>query len=305
MSVRVHQEWSTPAFDEAPVAAGVGPFVRRPLLRAWWDLRAGPGDRLGLVEGHGSLLPLYEGGGVLQFVGEADLVDYRSPLGDGVPELVTDFAAQLAPDTRFRLDSLPWDAADAVVKGLRNVGLGVEAVEHTSAAVLDLPADYDAYLAAIGKKERHELRRKRRRFEAQLGPPALETGLAPSALAEFIRLHRSADGEKGEFMTDEMADFFGALAGIPDARIDLLRDGDGRVSAAAFAFAEQGAYYLYNSAYDPEAAAASPGMVLLAMLIEQAVAEGRRVFDFLKGDEPYKYRLGARRRPLFEIRRLP
>ena len=38
------------------------------------------------------------------------------------------------------------------------------------------------------------------------------------------------------------------------------------------------------------------------MLIESAIGAGLSHFDFLKGDEQYKYRLGARKRPLYEIR---
>ncbi len=40
---------------------------------------------------------------------------------------------------------------------------------------------------------------------------------------------------------------------------------------------------------------------MLGAMIERAVQEGRRIFDFLKGDENYKFRLGAEPRPLYEI----
>ena len=71
--------------------------------------------------------------------------------------------------------------------------------------------------------------------------------------------------------------------------------------AASFGFEDDSAYYLYNSAFDPGAAAASPGAVLVDLLISAAVAAGRNRFDFLKGDEDYKFRLGAVPRPLFVV----
>ena len=37
--------------------------------------------------------------------------------------------------------------------------------ETESTAVIELPGSFDDYLAGIGKKQRHELRRKRRRYE--------------------------------------------------------------------------------------------------------------------------------------------
>ena len=35
--------------------------------------------------------------------------------------------------------------------------------------------------------------------------------------------------------------------------------------------------------------------------IEFAIEEGQAIFDFLKGDEAYKFRLGAEPRPLFQV----
>ena len=46
---------------------------------------------------------------------------------------------------------------------------------------------------------------------------------------------------------------------------------------------------LYNSGFDPASAALSPGVVLLAQLVRDAIERGRRTFDFLRGEERYKY----------------
>jgi CelD/BcsL family acetyltransferase involved in cellulose biosynthesis len=72
--------------------------------------------------------------------------------------------------------------------------------------------------------------------------------------------------------------------------------------AGSFAYEDEEGYYLYNSAYEPDAAHASPGVMLLWCLIHRAVEDGRVVFDFLKGDETYKFRLGAEPRPLYALR---
>ena len=71
--------------------------------------------------------------------------------------------------------------------------------------------------------------------------------------------------------------------------------------AAAFGFESNDAYYLYNSAYAPDAARLSPGIVLVAALVRSAVRSGRRRLDFLKGDERYKFDLGAEPRPLYRV----
>ena len=47
--------------------------------------------------------------------------------------------------------------------------------------------------------------------------------------------------------------------------------------------------------------AASPGLVVLTAMIEHLIESRHGVFDFLKGEEDYKLRLGATGRPLFLV----
>ena len=300
--VDVHEDWSTSAFDLAPVAPGTGPFVRRRILQTWHRHRGNEGKLL-LVEGHGALLPLFANGSSLEFLGEADLTDYHSPLGpaDGVERLTAEFFSDVAPGTTVNLDSLPSEATSPLAAGLTAAGLDVEPVEHEVAAVLELPDSFEAWLSSIGKKERHEVRRKRRRFEADFGSPLLVRLDGPEAVQRFADMHRAASGEKGSFMTEGMADLFLDLHESAGAVIDALTSHDGDPLAIAFGFEDDAGYYLYNSAYDPAARQASPGIVLLASLVERAILAGRPVFDFLKGDEPYKFRHGAVPRPLYEL----
>ena len=117
----------------------------------------------------------------------------------------------------------------------------------------------------------------------------------------FAEMHRHSSGDKGAFMTDEMEAFFLALHDDVGGIIDVLVAGDGTPAAAAFGFEDDDAYYLYNSAYEPTHRDASPGVVLLAKLIDQEITAGRSRFDFLKGDETYKFRLGAVERPLCRL----
>ena len=48
---------------------------------------------------------------------------------------------------------------------------------------------------------------------------------------------------------------------------------------------------------DPEFAALSPGTLVIGTAIESAIREGCGEFDFLRGDEEYKYFWGAAVRP--------
>ena len=69
---------------------------------------------------------------------------------------------------------------------------------------------------------------------------------------------------------------------------------NGKKAATMFAFEYGRRFWLYNSGFDPEAhAQLSLGWVLLAYVIEYAIATGCEVFDFMQGNEEYKYRFGA------------
>jgi CelD/BcsL family acetyltransferase involved in cellulose biosynthesis len=69
---------------------------------------------------------------------------------------------------------------------------------------------------------------------------------------------------------------------------------EGRQAAALFNYDYNGRVWVYNSGFDPEAFShLSAGVILTAKAIEKAIENGRTAFDFLRGDETYKYRFGA------------
>jgi CelD/BcsL family acetyltransferase involved in cellulose biosynthesis len=186
-----------------------------------------------------------------------------------------------------------------VAETLASLESPAELVQHEASAVLTLPATFDTWLSGLTKKERHEVRRKRRRLAEAFGTPTIER-MGPEAVHTFCEMHRSSSGDKGTFMTDEMERFFTDLSTDAGAVVHGLVC-DGVLRAAAFGFETDDGYFFYNSAYDVAAASASPGVVLVASMIEAQIERGAKVFDFLKGDERYKFRMGAESRPLYMI----
>ena len=297
--VNRHADWSAPAFQLRPAASLTGPFAGRAFLETLWN--HDPAGDLLLVETESALVPLVQGDFGLQWVGHPDLVDYRSPLGEGSEDLVADLMSTSGKGLRYRFDSLPDRAADAVQRGLAKAGLVPQPVQHTVAARVALPDSFEGYLEMIGRKQRHEIRRKRRRFQEEHGPPEVVTWEGTGeGFHQFVDMHRGSGGAKGRFMTAQMEGLFDSLAGQPGWRTDVLYGEDGRPRAAAFGWADSDGFYLYNSAFD-RLSTGSPGIVLLSMLIKRAIETGGGVFDFLKGDEPYKFRLGAVARPLYRF----
>jgi CelD/BcsL family acetyltransferase involved in cellulose biosynthesis len=252
--------------------------------------------------------------GMLRFLGGFDVTDYMGPVG--IPGERQPAANELMAAVATRGD---WERADlgglpedgAWLEGLRNAardaGLAPDVGLDAVAPCLPLPASFDEYLATLPGKARHEVRRKDRRLREAFPDVRLvdaSTATIGADLDRFVDLHRSSPGEKGRFMVPGMELFFRRLAHalVPEAtlRLAFLETG-GRRIAGAIGFRDGAAFRLYNSAYDHDAAALAPGMVLVAELVRSAIEEGHRSFDFLKGDLSYKYRFGPRRRRIMTL----
>jgi len=178
-------------------------------------------------------LPLTVRDNVVSFVGHEDLVDYRAPLGLSAGTALAEFL-QEHPDLVLSVDSLPDEAAELLDSAARRAGRAPVKREHETTARLDVADGFDAYMAKLSKKERHELRRKRRRYEEELGPVRVEREERPGhLLEEFFRLHRAASGDKGEFMTPAMADYFCGVLELDGWFVDALVTRHERVTAAA------------------------------------------------------------------------
>jgi CelD/BcsL family acetyltransferase involved in cellulose biosynthesis len=189
----------------------------------------------------------------------------------------------------------------------RGQNLRVEVMQEDVCPVITLPqaADgedgWELYLTALDKKERHEIRRKLRRIEREAPDAQLRIVRGGADLTEavesFIALHRLSRPAKHAFMTEEMQAYFRAVAAVLAERgwlqLSFLDIGD-RPAATYFCFDYHGDILVYNSGYDTSASPQlSPGWVLLAELIQHAITEGRKRFDFLQGNEDYKYRFGG------------
>ena len=66
-----------------------------------------------------------------------------------------------------------------------------------------------------------------------------------------------------------------------------------RIVGVIVGFRWKETFSAYQSGWDPSYAASSLGSVLLHQAIRMASQSGVQTFDFLRGDEPYKYRFGA------------
>lgn len=105
-------------------------------------------------------------------------------------------------------------------------------------------------------------------------------------------------------MDDEKEAFFRDVSEI-FARKEWLRlsilERDQKAVAAMLCFDYGESLYLYNSGFDPELSSLSPGIVLIGYCIQDAISRGKKWFDFMRGSEDYKYRLGGKDTLIYRI----
>ena len=249
--------------------------------------------------------------GTIHFAGgeltdEQDVVATPGECGMAASAVAQWIAAERAP--RVLLEYVPDDTPtlEAMTDTLSDAGYRVTREKLVTSPRITLASDFEAYVQGLGKKERHELRRKLRRFEAAPGAAFDWAADAQrgAVLDRFFALHRLSKGEKAAFMTQEVESFFrdiaDALAAAGKLRLGVVRAHD-EIAAVLFAFAYRDTLALYNAAYDPALGSLSLGIASHAYAVRDAIAQGFKVYDLLRGDEPYKYDLGAVDRWLWRL----
>ncbi len=291
---------------------------------AWWQtLGGGKACIITFREENGVLVgiaPMYwedaEGGGIaLSQVGCSvsdylDVVIAKGSVGQVYTALL---------DTLTRADFPHWDVANfcnlpgaspanSQFKSVAEArGMKTDWRVQTVAPIIPLPATWEDFLATLDKKQRHEVRRKLRRIEELPTRWYMidRTEDIDAAVADFADLHRKSSADKGAFMTTQMEGFFLQVCRrlFPCHWLQLqFLEVEGARAASMLNFVYNNNVLVYNSGYDPEKYGQySPGIILNARAIQDAIVAKRAVFDFLRGDEEYKYRFGAHNTNVYEL----
>ncbi len=188
----------------------------------------------------------------------------------------------------------------SVAELARARGWQVQQAREDVCPVLQLPGTWDDYLAnSLNKKQRHELRRKMRRAEesARVEWSWVTADDFEAGLSTFVQLHKASHPDKDAFMDEQMQGFFRAVARAALdqgwLRLGVLRF-NGQPVASYLCFDYGGDRLVYNSGFDLSAYAdLGPGIVAVGHLIQDAIRQGIKRFDFLQGNERYKYEFGA------------
>ena len=264
------------------------------------------------------VLPLAETkAGRLEFAGQslgADHLDVVAAPGREL-EIARAALAQLAALKWRRIELLHVAEDGALRHALHEPGRPFAFDERASTVcpfIATEGRDWNAYLGTVfSRKRRHELRRTMRRFFEQPGAAvnhvAEATAVAP-AIDRLFALHQerfTAQGKTTVFRGERLKAFHRGLAErlFRDEELFLafLRT-DERELAAYYGFRFGNKLYHFQSGIAHVESGTSPGSILRNHVLEHDVfGAGYDEFDFLDGDEPYKFKWATGQRRLFDV----
>jgi len=301
------------------------PFSRHEYLSEWWKTQGGgewkskTDDRPSLVlvsaQENDQLIgiaPLfideYDGQQAVLLVGSIEISDYLDlivrevDLSRFVSGLLDFLASGDAGDWSaidwYNLpDSSPTLAALKADSQRRGWSYSEEIYRPTPR--ISLNGSFEEYLARIDKKQRHEIRRKLRRaaesdknvrFYIVNGTENID-----SEINSFFDLMVQEPG-KADFLHPAMREQMTVT--IQNAHKHgylwlAFLEVDGVKTAASLNFDYKNKLWGYNSGVSREHMELSPGWILLSHTIQWCCDNGRYEFDFMRGDEEYKYRFGG------------
>jgi CelD/BcsL family acetyltransferase involved in cellulose biosynthesis len=298
------------------------PFLRNEYLSAWWEGLGGgeweAGD-LFVVTGRNAegvllgIAPLFcvpqrDGKPVLMLLGSIEISDYLDVIAH--PDALADFTRELlcfldqqgpSPNMILDLYNLPeWSPTlPALAAAAAALGWSFTKEPLQPCPYIQLPGDWETYLVGIDKKQRHEIRRKMRRAGEYHLPVHCYMVKDSNTLDEEVEglfSLMAKDQEKAQFLTQAMRAQMSRIIQLAydQGWLQLAFIEVGGEKAAAYLNLDYGdQIWVYNSGYDPQYREISPGWVLLGYLLKWANENNRRIFDFMRGDEEYKYRFGA------------
>ena len=216
------------------------------------------------------------------------------------------------------LEDVPWD-----VIVLSNVADGASNIDRFAAACgrrrwktrrtplwhcpyLHLPVSWDDYLSCLSANRRQTIQRKERKLcrEHQVAFSDYGASRLDEGWRHLRRLHGLRWGGAGAFRAPGLErlhkGFASALAGRGQLWLTTL-DVDGAPVAAWYGFSFADTVYFYQGGWDPHWEHYSVGTILMGVMIRRAIERRYRVFDFLRGAEPYKMAWTFTARTCYEL----
>lgn len=254
-----------------------------------------------------TLFPLMRKGRHLSFAGDENVTDYMDAIGsneqkkEGWPEILQ-FARSEQIHT-ITCNNVPFSSATLAYFQFATPqdGITINITEEDTTPILSLPTEWETFIQSLERKNRHELRRKIRKFERE--HPQIKFSLShnPEHAVKSLLTLMKHDPAKQQFLTSTMEQFFQNIMTRmkTSAKILHLTDGE-NIIAAVLCFIQNNTLFLYNSGFD-ESTFSGAGFYVKALSIKFAIDTSCTQYNFLQGKERYKYELGAKDAAVYKI----
>lgn len=205
-------------------------------------------------------------------------------------------------DARYRLLAAHFPKANFQIDQISRVGK-VDGIDNALCPFAALPPDWNAYLDSLSANTRQKIRRLMKQIEGSdeyritlATPETIERDL--DTLLRFWEIKWTP--RKGDLVKSLVRSNRAMLT--RSFRSDLLYlptfwKGDQPVAALATLIdRRKGSFLFYMTGRDETFDGPSPGLVLHAHSIRYAIENGFTEYDFLRGNETYKYSFGVKER---------
>jgi CelD/BcsL family acetyltransferase involved in cellulose biosynthesis len=316
MDARLMHEWNS-----LSAKAGTTPFSSFTFIKTWAEQYEDLAPlRLYIAstsDGIIGLAPLQDENGILKFVGG---LDYQSGadycdfiLHPALHEEAMAIFTTIFNNNPFQLNELPNDSLGKTY--LETHGIG-KVVEGTVVSSMQLPLTWEEYLSNLDPTVRKDLLYYLRRAEKDLAPrfSAADPNNADDVLKKMnllFQLHQEewqSRGEIGCFSADSRGarfrEFHSALA-LGFAKENHLHlaylENDSSPISVQYNFTDDKTFYHYLGGTNIRLMKFSPGKILLGRILQDIIYRGLHTYDFLRGNEGYKFKYGAKSASNFNI----
>ena len=277
------------------------PFSTYAWHKHWQSVFGNEGENYTLLVNNEIMAPLLRVQNTLCFSGGKEISDYMDILGPNElkAQAWEEILEYMKKDgvKNIEFNNIPESSASAQFFG------GNEKTQEDTTPFFELPRTWDEYVKKLNKHSRHELRRKLRNFENEHEELVIVESTQPHQdINELLRLMCFAEGKK-QFLTPQMEIFFRGLPAVfPTSTSLLFLEVDGKNIASTLSFITDTELLLYNSGADLRQYSIS-GFYLKANSIQWAIEHKLKVYNFLQGNERYKYDLGGKDFPVYTVRK--
>ncbi|MBA4715310.1 MAG: GNAT family N-acetyltransferase [Chloroflexi bacterium] len=285
------------------------PFLNYSINKIWYDI-FGKGTELKIITDKINFIaPMLIKEDIAYFCGGKDLFDYHNFVyKDTIHiESIKSVLNQLFIEesvNKIELNSIVEESQ--LHKTLLNFQneYDFEFIDEDVSPMINLPESFHEYLSNLSKKNRHEIRRKIRKFEKNFEFKIVNANdeNINKLLVEFIKLMK-LNPEKKLFLNSDRVEFMNKVIkdSILNDRGELsFIEIDGDLISTSFSFKNNHKLFVYNSGFNNDYSEYSVGLMNHVYNIKNKIGN-YNVMDFLRGNEEYKYRIGCKNRNLLTI----